>query len=421
MIKKTLTSVLIGDALGSAVDGMTRGHIHSHFKTITGYIDPEPALKNKLELWRKPGLYSSMAQMMIIMAMACPRRGPCAEAFRSAIASSPEVAGCDFGIFRYPGAVERSFIQRMKDQARHPQTPEQPCARIIPIMTFLSFRNNSTLDHLIDTMTAVRLFTHDLSTIAAALIYTSLLRTAASGGKAQSGPIEASIDAAAAVADAIESNSAAIFDASINPGTLIREVRAYINLLNDIASAENLASAEKIIISQVNASLKTPVTRATVNLPLVLFPYALALASLAPPGTAPLLSAVSEGGSTAALAAMAGAVWSCGNDAPQQTDCLVMNLVNRRKVLALIDALCGGAVAPEVMDDFIRSEASLTAKEQEELGAKLKHVKKKLKKPPTTRAEKEKELARHAVESWTKYDKARWKKERRRHDKNDES
>ena len=65
--------------------------------------------------------------------------------------------------------------------------------------------------------------------------------------------------------------------------------------------------------------------------------------------------------------------------------------------------------------------AHMKKKELEELKAKLKHVKKKQKKAPPTRAEKEKELARHAVESWTKYDKARWKKERRRHDKNDES
>ena len=87
----------------------------------------------------------------------------------------------------------------------------------------------------------------------------------------------------------------------------------------------------------------------------------------------------------------------------------------------VLDALAAGAVSPEALDDFIRSEASLTGKEQEELKARLRHTKKKQRSGPRTRAEKEKELARHVVESWTKYDRARWKKERQRHDKNDES
>jgi ADP-ribosylglycohydrolase len=412
--------MIIGDALGSAVDGMTRGHIHAHFRNSTGYIDPEPALKNKLELWRKPGLYSSITQLMLIMAMASPRRGPCADAFRRAVASSPEVAGYDYGIFRYPGAVERDFIVRMKDPARNPQTPEQPCARIIPAMTFLSFRNNSILDHILDIMAAVRLFTLDLSTLAAALIYSSFLRSMADGGAPGAEPIRASITAAAEITDAIESNSAAIFAGAVNPATLTRELRTGISILEETASADTIRSAEEIIIAHVNRRLKTPVTRATVNIPAALVPYSLAISSLDTGAQIPLSTAVSEGGSTAALAAMTGAIGACRNDREPQTE-LISSLVNRKKILALVDALSAGSITPAAMADFIRSEASLTAKEHEELGARLKHSRKKPKKGPLTQAEKENMLTRHAVESWTKYDKARWKKERQRHDKNDES
>jgi len=413
--------MITGDALGSAVDGMTRGHINAHFKTITDYIDPEPALKNKLELWRKPGVYSSISQLMLIMAMACPHRGSCAENFRRAVASSPDVAGCDYGIFRYPGAVERAFILGMKNPARHQQMTEQPCARIIPVMTFLSFRNNSAADHILDVMAAVRLFTLDLSTLASALIYTHVLRAMASGSIPRDHLMRTSADIAARVADAVDSNSAAIFDGGVNPGTLLQELRSNIGLLGEVASSSTIGAAEGIIVSHVNRRLKTPVTRATVNLPSALFPYSLAVSSLAPGAASPQAAAIKEGGSTAPLAAMAGALGASRESVPEQDDPLIRGLVNRKKVLALADALSAGAVPPEAVDDFLRSEASLTVKEQEELKARIKHTKKKRKRGPLTPAEKEKELARHAVESWTKYDKARWKKEQRRHDKNDES
>ncbi len=425
MIRYVLTSMIAGDALGSAVDGMTRGHIRAHFRSITGYIDPEPALKNRLESWRKPGLYSSISQMMLMLAMSCPRRGACAESFRRAVASSPEVAGYDYGIFRYPGAVERAFILAMKDPRQNRQTTEQPCARVIPVMTFLSFRNNSGADQILDVTAAVRLFTLDCSTLACALIYSSLLMGLASGALSLDRTVQASAEAAAGVADAVDDNSSAIFAGGVNPGTLIGELRSAIDLLGEMASAATIGAAEEIIVSHVNRKLKTPVTRATVNLPSALFPYALAVSAFAgAAGTAPApAAAVYEGGSTAALAAMAGALGAAQGGRLRQDDPLVQNLVNRKKVLALVDALSAGTASPgpEALDDFIRSEASLTGKEQEELKARLRHTKKKQRSGPLTRAEKEKELARHVVESWTKYDRARWKKERQRHDKNDES
>jgi len=421
MMRNVLIAVITGDALGSAVDGMTRAHIHAHFSSIAGYIDPEPALKNKMELWRKPGLYSSITQLMLIMAMAGPRRGTCAESFRRAVASSPEVAGYDYGIFRYPGAVERAFILAMKDPSRHQQTTQQPCARIIPVMTFLSFRNNSAADHLLDVMAAVRLFTHDLSTLASALIYSSLLRALSTGAIPRDFTMKTVAGAAAGVAGAVDGNSSAVFAGGVNPASLIRELRSQSGLLDEMASAAAPGAAEKIIITHVNRKLKTPVTRATVNIPAALFPYSVAVSSLAVADTPPPVAAVKEGGSTAALAAMAGALGAARLGGLRQDDPLIRDLVNRKKVLALVDSLSAGAVTPEAMDEFTRSEVSLTGKEQEEMRARLKHVKKKQKKSPMTRAEKEKELSRHVAESWTKLDKARWKKEKRRHDKNDES
>ncbi len=421
MIEKILTSLIIGDALGSAVDGMTRGHVNSHFRVIDDYIDPEPALKNKTEQWRKPGLYSSITQLMLIMALSCPRRGPCADGFRRSVASTPDVDGYEYGIFRYPGAVEKAFIARMKDPSRYPHTPEQPCARIIPALTFLSFRNNRLAEHILDITSMIRLFTLDYSTLAAALIYSSLLRTLSAAEIPAADTLRVAVDAAAHAAEAVESNSAAVFAEAANPGTLAGELRAIRETLSETMSADSLKAAEDTIVARVNRKLKTPVTRATVNHPAALFPYALAVASFSRTASVPLIPAVSGGGSTAALAAMAGAIGACRPDAEILPPALTRNLVNRKKVLALAAALSTGSTPPDTLEEFIHSEASLTDKEQEELGARLKHARKKPKRTALSRAEKEKELARHAVESWTKLDKARWKKEKRHHDKKDES
>ena len=48
-------------------------------------------------------------------------------------------------------------------------------------------------------------------------------------------------------------------------------------------------------------------------------------------------------------------------------------------------------------------------KEREELNARLRHVKTKVKKPKDA-GDRENRLNRHVVESWTKIDKAKWRK-----------
>lgn len=418
MIQRIVTSMIVGDALGSAVDGMSRGHIRSHFKTINDYIDPAGALKNKLDQWRKPGLYSSITQLALVMALSCPRRGPCAEHFRRAVASSPVVSGSDHGIFRYPGAVEGAFIARMMNPTGPQQPPEQPCGRIVPVISFLSFRSAASIDHLLDVIAAVRLFTVDLSTVAAALVYSTLLRTMRSGSFPAPDPLNTAAGAVQCILDTIEDNSAAVFGLAVNPGTLVRELRSLMDTMSRTASAESLQGAEDMIVSGINRNQRTPVTRATINHPSALLPYALALVSLTRTPSIPLGAAVCAGGSTAALAAMTGALGACFHDAASEPDSLITNLVNRKRILALVDALSVATGSPRLLEEFMASEAALTLKEREELTARLKHSHTKPKKAPPTQADREKELTRHAVESWTKYDKARWRKERRRNDKN---
>jgi ADP-ribosylglycohydrolase len=414
--KKILLSTLVGDALGSGVDGFTRGHIHAHYRDLVGYIDPGPALKGRLEHWRKPGLYSSISQFMLILSMACARRGPCIEFFSRCVADSPEITGYGPGIFRHPDGVEKNFISRMKDGREKPEAPATPSVRIIPALIPLSFRYNSLIEHISDVTAYVRLFTRDMPTLASALLFSTLLRALVRGDSTAFDPVGKSLETSTALADAVESNSASIFSMAANPGALIQEIQNLVKILSEINAAGTLQTAEQIICSSINKKLKTPVTRATVNIPEALVPFSLAVCSYRRGDPSLLFHAAAEGGSAAALAALCGAITACSRESSMPEN-LVANLVNRRKILSLVDTLHENTAAAGLVDDFMKSEASLTVKEQEELRARLKHGRNRPGKKQPTRSEKEKKLACHVVESCTKLYKAKCNKDKKRHEK----
>ena len=112
-----------GDDRGSAcgpLEGFGPGHIRSIFGRITDYTDPSPALKGKPERWRKPGLYSSISQMIMLMLLSAGRgRGIDMRSFVRELENNPPVEGHPFGAFRHPGVVERGLIER---PSRGPET-----------------------------------------------------------------------------------------------------------------------------------------------------------------------------------------------------------------------------------------------------------------------------------------------------------
>ncbi|MBN1495285.1 MAG: ADP-ribosylglycohydrolase family protein [Spirochaetes bacterium] len=411
--RNAILAAIVGDALGSTLDGLGKGHIRAAFRVIDGYIDPEPALKGKMERWRKPGLYSSISQFMLIRAMACARRWPGRDEFVRLCAAATGPAGSG-GIFRNPDAVERNFIARVSAGTSLQGALPSPCARILPAMAPACFRTASPSGLMADVIPVVRLFTHDHSTMALCLFFPTLLNALISGNASTAVLVRESAAAARALADDVESNSGALFEMGVTPDTLAGELAGIAGLLTEMEGAGSLEDAEWMICARVNRVRTTPVTRATVGLPTALLPYAIAICAFHLDSASLLFRAVSEGGSTAPLTALTGAIGACCGETVVP-DALLMNLVNRRKILSLLDSLFGNGGAPDA-DDFFQSERSLTSKEQEELRARLKHSRKKSKPRPSTRADRERELSRHAVESWTKLDKARWKKERKQMD-----
>jgi hypothetical protein len=128
------------------------------------------------------------------------------------------------------------------------------------------------------------------------------------------------------------------------------------------------------------------------------------------PHNAVFHAASREGGSASALAAVSAALTTAfyGFDVPVN---LLEDLVNKKKVTGMIELLSSKGPRDEITGILYDSEPGLTTKEMEEYRARNKKEPKK-QTPPKNRRDAESELTKHVVESWTKIDKAKWRKER---------
>jgi hypothetical protein len=92
-------------------------------------------------------------------------------------------------------------------------------------------------------------------------------------------------------------------------------------------------------------------------------------------------------------------------------DNLREDLANKKKIAGIIDLISSKSSRSEIIGILYDSEPGLTTKEMEEYRARNKKEPKK-QTPPKNRRDVESEMTKHVVESWTKIDKAKWRKER---------
>ena len=205
-----------------------------------------------------------------------------------------------------------------------------------------------------------------------------------------------------------------IFDLGCNPETLSRSVEQFRALLRELATPGGLARAEDIIIGAARPLFPGPVTRATINHPLLILPHAIACTASAASPENTLYDITMKGGIASVMASIAGALAGAlygVNTLPAE---LCSGIVNRHRIAGLVEQIAFSRSKKSVsLDEYVASELSLTSKEIEERKAKLKHLKEKPKKK-APRGQREEALTRHVVESWTKIDKARWKKEKKK-------
>ncbi len=409
---------VIGDALGSPLEGLSKGHIRSVFGDIDGYVDPEPALKNRMDRWRKPALYSSLSQMGILVALSILHSGKNPQNGVLRIAGHmPEAEGGEWGILRHPGNMEKTFLGRSRLASPPDVRPfSAPCARIVPVLTPGALLEHSPADTLSGRLALSSLFNADGLAVAAFLIFAAVMERlgAAEEPSTAPGSCALALDEIPLLVKGVEERSGFALDHGINPETLLGSLGLFLTVFRDLNHPGDYGGLEKRICSLINRTLKTSFTRATVNHPLALIPYALLSFDLfrSRPGEY-LFRAVSEGGSSDILGCLAGSLCGALHGASWLPPELVRNLVNRRRMLLVIDHIAAHRPPAALLDEFMTAEASLSAKEREEHGARTRHRQPRAKKP-AGRGDGDRALTRHVIESWTKLDKARWKKTRKK-------
>ncbi|MBN1531903.1 MAG: hypothetical protein JXA20_04515 [Spirochaetes bacterium] len=415
-IRDITMGTIIGDALGSGVDGLGKGHIRAIFGGIAGYIDPARGLKGKMERWRMPGLYTSLGQLLLITAMSAGmhRRAPqgIVRHLQELIGRMPGAGDVDHGIFRSPDFIERRFINASAGTAES-SIPSIPGLRLLPLAaSLLPLRT----DRETAILTLISSFTRDPATAAGALLFGRILELLCGDDTPPEGTLlfEAAIVAAGDCSSAVREAHHRVFDAGINSDSLLRSLELYGILCSGVKDARSLASAEEFLCAQVNPLLTNPVRRATVNHPFLALPFVLSLCTIMshdPHGM--LFTVAAEGGAASPCTALAGALLGALHGIDAFTPVLRDTLVNKQRIQSIAASLQRGAVTADDIDRFITAEAQLTKKEAEERRARMKHAPKRERPRPSDRR-RESDLARPVIESWTKLDRARWKREKRR-------
>jgi ADP-ribosylglycohydrolase len=405
-----MLNAVLGDALGSAFDGLGKAHIKSIFKEISGFTDPAEAIRDYPERWKKPGLYTSISQFMLLASMSFTRRRFNERLFTESIISSPEIVDLDHGIFRNPGQLEKTYIRRIKKSAINLQIPDQPEAGIMLIALPFAFNSFELTDLISGLIPLARSFTSNSHTVSGALILASLLKELTDDDPPSGNLADFSCVVNDRIMSLISSSSGDIFRLGVNPDSLLDAHRKFGEIFENLKNADDRDKAEHEICRVLNSILKTHVKRATVNHPLSILPYSIFMADITGPSEL-LFAAAGEGGCASCLASICGAIIGCRHAGKHTPPVLVRNLVNKKRILSICENISERLEPGIIPADFIKSEELLTIKELDELKSRLKHAKDK-KKKPSRPVDRERELSKHVVESWTKIDKAKWKKDR---------
>jgi len=418
-IREIILGGIIGDALGSPLEGLSRGHIRAVFKTIDSFVDPQPALKNKMQRWRKPGLYSSVSQMMLLCAIGTRmHKGKHSGGLPALLARLPAIEGDRSGILRHPSRAEKALVGRvLHESGGRERAPDEPCARAIPIAAPSALLRGDERDLCIE---AARLCLHlssDPSSIAGCIAHSLMLRKRAEAGR------EGTKSLLACAIEAVEISLTLIgemperyFDLGANPESLHSAAAIYYRIFNELSAVRDTESAEKIICAHAAPAMKNPPAYATADHPLCLLPFAVFISGTRPDPEELLFVAAAEGGSSSVMCSLCGQIAGAGDDSNWARGRLMRDLANKRRIAGIAGAISSGKITEAVLEDFLSAEASLTAKEIEEHAARNKHHPRSGK-PAQSRGDAERRMAKAVAESWTKTDKARWKKEKSRYDK----
>jgi hypothetical protein len=408
-IRDMLTGLITGDAAGVPFEGLSREHIKAVFKDSSVYPDPMPALKNREERWNKPGLYSYITRFAIMTSAAAVTKGDPAENLDRLMRHALENNLTTDEAFTGSSHVPAVYMTNLKENKNIPCTA--PYVKAAAFALPLAMINTGTAALSAMTLRYIRKFTSDSNTAVSALITVRLLNSIIYHENI-SPPLPLSMVTAEELLTWSESAPDDIFGCGFNPGSLNQSILLFRNILNSIADADSMDRADKIICDTVNKlHTGSPVTRSVIDRPETLVPFAIYCAG----GTIDtddidntVTSLVKRGGSASATGALAAAILHACNGSPEKS-AFLDKLVNKTRISALIESISAFRMKQDRITDFLNNETLLLRKENEERSSRMKGRGDDLKKPKKEKPDYE-NLNRHVVESWTKADKAKWKK-----------
>ncbi len=396
---------VIGDALGSPLDGLGKGHINSILKRISDYTDPMPALKAKPEKWRKPGLYSAISQLNLLFCI----NGKAGADPAELTAETPEVQGTGTGIFRYPDPVLTTWIDACISRSRNFIPPAVPSPQVPAACLSAALQARNEKEAFISAAGLAWKISGEPYTAAGAGIFSGMIFSTAEQEIPGDELFQAAEDISGRLVQLMKKNSGNLFALGINPDTMVLAGEKFAECFKVINQQKN--GTEQQLLKILNSVLKTPATRLTVPHPLAVIPFSLFCAGTDKGRPESMFRAAMEGGSAGPLVSMTGAFAGTCSDREDLPEQLTEGLVNKKRILAAAESF-GSRGAAGAAGAFTAGELSLTEKFLEELRSRTKNIKAK---PESEKnLSREEQLSRHVVESWTKLDRARYKKEKQR-------
>jgi hypothetical protein len=406
-VESAFKNYVIGDTLGSLFEGMSRGHIQSHFKLMSDYPDSTPALKNKMDQWKKPGLYGSLSQMGIIYAGFNSQNVCDISGFSDFIRGKGKILEGDSGVYRHPTRALAQMLQKSFENSETQSVGES--GSCIPLLVFSLLAPSMTMSlSPVDVMLYARRCGAGLLSSVGCALALELLKAGAY--TEDSDPILFANNCAEELHNYCNKHQPDFFQAGFNPDKVMECSAMYLDVFSGL-SGKSIDECERIIIDSANKSIKHIISRASIDHPLTILPFACAIVSGTENKGDCLYIAAKAGGCSGALSAMAGLV-SGAFYGTEISSVLEEGLINRKSTYDILHKIAAGTVSRNDISAFFDGEISLTRKEAEERRAKCGNIPEN-EKGNVDITGRQKILSRHVVESWTKLDRAKYNREKR--------
>ncbi len=417
-IENYLTGLIIGDALGTPLNSLSKGNIKANFKIINSYVDVWPAIKANPFKWRKPALYSAITQFSLITAFASSARRFNKKNLIELITLAPEIPNYDYRVFRHADHNFCNLILHLNDNLQNYEK-NHFSAHILPIIgTFILANPEPEKISLINIFDFCLVFTDNLWNISIALIYSQIIQDIYKNKSKPQNFGQYALEIIIKLQSEIEKIFPEIFKKRISPDEITKILKHTKQLFIELKDKKDFSAANELLINFFNTHFKMHITRATIDHPLAVFALSALYIkhySLAPEEI--IFNTARNGGATQAICStiISLATYLFGKEILNIS--LLNSLINKKQIFALSNLICNKKISQKNIIQFLQNEAALTKKEREEYNSKTKKLLKKGKinlKRKKNSTDKTNSLNKHVVESWTKLDKAKWKKEKER-------